>query len=182
MGTMSYYPNIDAVLYFAESIFPLILAQDPDISWCIAGREPPKIVRQLAEGHPQIEIVANPEDMSAIASQCSLSVVPLRSGSGTRIKILHSMAMGLPVITTNIGCEGLEATNREHLLIRDCPENFARAVLELIGDRQMWQQLQLNGRQLVQDKYDWTAIFADYEAKLIEMSSKLTGNRTGVAL
>ena len=180
MGTMSYYPNIDAVLYFAESIFPLILAQDPDLSWCIAGREPPRIVRQLAR-HPQIEIVANPEDMSAIAAKCSLSVVPLRSGSGTRIKILHSMAMGLPVVTTSIGCEGLSAINREHLLIRDRPENFARAVLELIRDRQVWQQLQINGRQLVKDKYDWTAIFAEYEAKLIEMSGKVTGNRTGVA-
>lgn len=177
MGTMSYYPNIDAVLYFVESILPLILAQERDISLCIAGREPPEIIRQLAADCEQIEVIANPEEMSSIAAECSLSVVPLRSGSGTRIKILHSMAMGLPVVTTSIGCEGLEATNREHLLIYDRPDDFARGVIELMSDRDIWHQLRINGRQLVEAKYDWSAIFAEYESQLIEMSSKVKGSR-----
>ena len=170
MGTMSYYPNIDGVLYFVEAILPLIVQQQ--ISFCIAGREPPQIVRELADNHPNIELVANPENMSLVAAQCSLSVVPLRSGSGTRIKILHSMAMGLPVVTTSIGCEGLEVIDRQHLLIHDDPHDFARAVLEIIEDRQLWHQLQTNSRQLVERRYDWTAIFAHYEHQLIEISGK----------
>ncbi|MEM7591866.1 MAG: glycosyltransferase, partial [Cyanobacteria bacterium P01_A01_bin.83] len=175
MGTMSYYPNIDGVLYFVESIFPLILPQNPQISLCIAGRQPPQIIRDLAKSNAQIEIIADPVDMSQVAAECSLSVVPLRSGSGTRIKILHSMAMGLPVVSTSIGCEGLTVGDRSQLLIKDTPNDFAQGVVELIGDRQLWQQLQIKGRQLVEENYDWTAIFAEYEAQLIKMSQVRKG-------
>jgi glycosyltransferase involved in cell wall biosynthesis len=111
--------------------------------------------------------------MSKIAAECSLSVVPLRSGSGTRIKILHSMAMGLPVISTSLGCEGLVMIDREHLLIRDIPTNFAQAVIELTKNQHLWQQLQTNGRQLVETQYDWSAIFADYEQELLRQANRL---------
>ena len=168
MGTMSYYPNIDGVLYFVESILPIIWQQDPDLAFCIAGREPPQFIRDLAYDNPLIEVIADPEDMSLIAAQCSLSVVPLRSGSGTRIKILHSMAMGLPVVSTSIGCEGLRTSDREHLLIRDLTQNFAQGVIELIHDRELWHTLQKNGRQLVERDYDWTAIFSVYEQELLK--------------
>ena len=167
MGTMSYYPNVDGVLYFVEQILPKIWQQNPHISFCIAGREPPQLIKDLAINHPNIEVVADPEDMSLVAAECSLSIVPLRSGSGTRIKILHSMAMGLPVVSTKIGCEGLEAENNQHLLIRDTPANFVQGVIELINNQELWQTLYTNGRQLVEAKYDWTAIFADYEQELL---------------
>lgn len=166
MGTMSYFPNIDAVLYFTEAIFPLILQQNAHVSLCIAGREPPKIIRDLALDNSQVEILANPKDMSQIATKCSLSIVPLRSGSGTRIKILHSMAMGLPVVSTSIGCEGLEIIDQEHLLIRDTPRDFAQGVIKLINDRALWHLLQTNGRQLVEKSYDWSEIFREYEIEL----------------
>ncbi|MEM9509982.1 MAG: glycosyltransferase [Cyanobacteria bacterium P01_E01_bin.35] len=166
MGTMSYYPNIDGVLYFVKSIFPLIQQQNPQITLCIAGRQPPQIIRDYAQSHAQIEVIADPIDMSLVAAECSLSIVPLRSGSGTRIKILHSMAMGLPVVSTSIGCEGLEVCDRTHLLVKDTPRDFAQGVIELIGDQELWQQLQAKSRQLVEENYDWTAIFAEYEATL----------------
>ncbi|MEM7761040.1 MAG: glycosyltransferase, partial [Cyanobacteria bacterium P01_A01_bin.40] len=138
----------------------------PQIPLCIAGRQPPQIIRDLAKSNAQIEVIADPIDMSLVAAECSLSVVPLRSGSGTRIKILHSMAMGLPVVSTSIGCEGLEVSDRTHLLIKDTPQDFAQGVIELIGDQKLWQQLQAKGRQLVEENYDWSAIFAEYEATL----------------
>ena len=167
MGTMSYYPNIDGVSYFVSEILPAIWQQNPNISFCIAGREPPKFIQDLALENPLIEVIADPEDMSLVAAQCSLSVVPLRSGSGTRIKILHSMAMGLPVVTTTIGCEGLDICDRQHLLIRDVPSNFAQGVIELIQNQELWQSLQINGRRLVENNYDWTTIFSVYEQELL---------------
>jgi len=172
MGTMSYYPNIDGVLYFVSAILPRIWQLNPDLNFTIAGREPPKVIQDLAIKYPQIEVIANPQDMSVVASECSLSVVPLRSGSGTRIKILHSMAMGLPVVSTTLGCEGLEMKNQEHLLIEDEPHDFAQAIVRLIQDQELWQQLQTNGRQLVEAKYDWTVIFSEYEQQLVNISRK----------
>lgn len=105
--------------------------------------------------------------MEALAQDCSLSVVPLRVGGGTRIKILHAMAMGLPVVSTPLGCEGLEAEDGEQLLIRATPEAFAQAVLALDGDRELRQKLRAAGRSLVESRYDWQKIYQDYEAQLI---------------
>ena len=169
MGTMTYYPNIDAVLYFVESILPIIKQQDENISFCVAGREPPSIIQDLATPESKIEVIADPQDMSKVAQECTMSIVPLRLGSGTRIKILHSMAMGLPVISTSLGCEGLEVTDGIHLLIRDHPEDFAAAVLQVKSDYELSNKLRENGRKLVEDKYDWHNIFAQYEQEIISM-------------
>ena len=167
MGTMSYYPNIDAVFYFIEQIFPLIQPEEQTISLCIAGREPPSIIQELALSHSNIEVISDPEDMSIVAQECFLSVVPLRHGSGTRIKILHAMAMGLPVVSTTVGYEGLEMIDGVHLLVRDQPQDFATAVRQIYQDQKLWQKLRKNGRQLVEEKYDWQNIFAQYETELL---------------
>jgi glycosyltransferase involved in cell wall biosynthesis len=78
------------------------------------------------------------------------------------------MAMGLPVVSTSVGCEGLVMVDRKHLFIRDIPKNFAQAVVELMENQQLWQQLKINGRQLVETQYDWSVIFADYEQELLK--------------
>jgi glycosyltransferase involved in cell wall biosynthesis len=167
MGLMSYSPNIDAANYFVREILPIVWQQEPTLSFCIAGREPTKQVYDLAID-PRIEIVANPEDMSEIARQCAMTVVPLRLGSGTRIKILHSMAMGLPTVSTSLGCEGLDVVDGLHLLIRDNPAEFARGILQVYRDAQLSDRLRVNGRQLVEREYDWHQIFEQFEAEMRE--------------
>jgi glycosyltransferase involved in cell wall biosynthesis len=166
MGTMTYYPNIDAVLYFTDCILPELTKTNSQINLVIAGRKPPSIVQNLATLHSSIEVIADPEDMSLVAQSCSIAIVPLRLGSGTRIKILHAMAMGLPVVSTSLGCEGLDVIDGVHLLIRDEPQAFAEAILQLDRQIDLWQQLRENGRNLVETKYDWQNIFADYEKEL----------------
>lgn len=166
-GTLTYFPNIDGARYFVETIMPLIWQEAPDLKLCIAGSNPPATVMELAEDS-RIEIVANPETMEELAKDCSISVVPLRVGGGTRIKILHAMAMGLPVVSTSLGCEGLEGVDGEHLLIRDEPQAFAEAVLALEREAALRQRLRQAGRSLVETRYDWQAIYRDYEAKLFE--------------
>jgi glycosyltransferase involved in cell wall biosynthesis len=168
MGTMTYYPNIDAVLYFVDRILPELTQTNSPINLAIAGRKPPSIVQNLADLHSSIEVIADPEDMSQVARSCSISIVPLRLGSGTRIKILHAMAMGLPVVSTSLGCEGLDVIDGVHLLIRDEPKAFAAAILQLDRDLDLWQQLRDNGRNLVETKYDWQQIFADYDRELLQ--------------
>ena len=171
MGTMSYFPNIDGVLYFVEKILPWIRKREPSISLCIAGRQPPEEICNLEGEDRAIEVIANPLDMREVAAQCQMTVVPLRIGGGTRIKILHSMAMGLPVVSTSLGSEGLEVVDGQHLLIRDHPEEFAQGVLALAGDPHLRQKLRGNGRRLVEAQYDWQAIFARFETSLLQLAS-----------
>ncbi len=166
-GTLTYFPNIDGATYFVNEVMPLIWKEEPDMQFCIAGADPPETVLALAKD-PRIEVMASPEVMEDVAKDCHLSVVPLRVGSGTRIKILHAMAMGLPVVSTSLGCEGLDGVDGEHLLIRDEPEQIAQAVLAVDRDRILWKNLRTNGRSLVEERYDWQAIYADFECKLFE--------------
>ena len=168
MGTMSYFPNIDGVFFFVDKIFSLVKQQEPKIDFCIAGREPPAEILTLENQNLGIEIIANPPDMRKVATQCQMTVVPLRIGGGTRIKILHSMAMGLPVISSSLGCEGLEVVDGEHLLIRDNPEDFAAAVLEVANNRPLREKLRYNGRKLVESQYNWQAIFARFEDAIFQ--------------
>jgi glycosyltransferase involved in cell wall biosynthesis len=166
MGTMDYYPNIDGVFYFAEDILPRIWQKDPTISLCVAGRNPTRAIRQLAS-EPRIDVLANPEEMSRVARGCSLTVVPIRFGGGTRVKILHSMAMGLPVVSTSLGCEGLSVVDGLHILIRDEPDQFADAVLQIISNPSLRNHLRMNGRRLVEERYDWRFMFRRLEMEML---------------
>ncbi|NJN29945.1 MAG: glycosyltransferase [Synechococcales cyanobacterium RM1_1_8] len=166
-GTLNYFPNIDGAMFLAQSIMPLIWAVEPDLRLCIAGANPPPSLVALALD-PRIEVLANPAVMEDIAQDCHISLVSLRAGSGTRIKILHALAMGLPTVSTTLGCEGLAVRDGEELLIRDDPASFAAAVLELEGDRALWQHLRSQGRALVEQQYDWQNIYADYGKRLLE--------------
>jgi tetratricopeptide (TPR) repeat protein len=159
IGTLNYLPNVDGAVYFAAQILPHVWRRNPKVEFWIAGAEPAPEVRRLAEHDARIQLIANPEVMEDVAAQCCLSVVPLRIGSGTRIKILQSLAMGLPTVTTSLGCEGLSVEDDQHLLIRDRPEDFATAIVDLIADAGKREQLRQNGRALVEAEYDWEQIW-----------------------
>ena len=90
--------------------------------------------------------------------RCPICVVPLRAGGGTRLKILEAMALGRPVVSTSIGCEGLNVIDGKHLLIADTPAQFAEKTIRLLQDRQLYHHLVLNGRELVESCYSWDQI------------------------
>jgi tetratricopeptide (TPR) repeat protein len=166
IGTMSYYPNIDGACYFVEQILPIVWQHQAHVTFCIAGAEPPQAILDLTQDS-RVTVVANPENMSDVAATCQITVVPLRIGGGTRIKILHSMAMGLPVVSTSLGCEGLAVADGVHLLVRDQPEDFAAAILQLCSDLKLQQTLRQNGRTLVEQTYDWQRIFQAAEQEIV---------------
>jgi tetratricopeptide (TPR) repeat protein len=166
MGTMNYAPNVDGVTYFIQEILPEIWQRNSQVACWIAGATPSPEIYDLVND-PRIQVIANPDSMEAIAAQCCLTIVPLRIGGGTRIKILHSMAMGLPVVSTSLGCEGLNVVDNQHLLIRDQPIAFAEAVVQLVNDANLRQTLRTQGRQLVEQHYDWDNIFRDAVAQIL---------------
>lgn len=176
MGMLSYYPNVDAVHYFCEEILPHLSTLNPTATFTVAGRAPSRDLKTFAK-NKSIKIVANPSNMATVAEQCSISVCPLRIGSGTRLKILESMALGLPVVTTSIGCEGLDVEDERDLLIRDDPAEFALAVQRLLTDSVLWNKLRENAHRLVKDRYDWETVLEPLDAlcrRVAEHSTRLT--------
>ena len=158
-GYMGYEPNANAVVYFCKEVLPLIKQRVPDIRLVIVGMDPTPEVIALAEKYPNhVTVTGKVDDVRPYFTEAVLSVVPLRIGGGTRLKILESLAMGRPVITTTIGCKGLAVEDEKHLLIRDNAQSFAEAVVRLLKDGTVRQNLVKQGRQLVEVKYSWSHI------------------------
>lgn len=156
VGTMEYRPNIDAVTYFCRNIYPIIKLEYPNIEFWIVGKDPaPEVLELKGEG---VHVTGEVENLLPYYKDSMVCVIPLRAGGGTRLKILEAMALGRPIVTTSIGCEGLTVKNGEHLLIADTPELFASHVLALLRDKQKWLQLTRQARTLVVDSYDWDLI------------------------
>ena len=158
IGTLSYYPNLDGARYFVHEILPLIWEKDPSVTFWMAGAEPPQVLLDL-QRDVRVRVIANPDNMDDVARQCCMTVVPLRTGSGTRIKIMHAMALGMPIVTTSLGCEGIPVEDGKQMFIRDRPLEFALAVLEVLGEVEIRERFRREGRACVEQDYDWTRIF-----------------------
>jgi len=162
IGNMGWYPNEDAVCYFCERILPHIRQEIPEVELTIVGGDPTPRVRQLARGG-RIKVTGFVEDTRQYLAQTTIAIIPLRVGSGTRLKILEALATGLPVVSTSIGCEGLDLTPEKDIVIADAPREFARRTVDLLRSRGLRLALSQNGRQKVEKKYSWRQIVADLE-------------------
>jgi len=162
-GTMSYYPNVDAVFFFFDRIYPLIRQQMPAFKVMVVGRDPPPEVEALENKYDNVRVTGKVPDMRPYLEQSTVVMVPLRIGHGTRLKIPEAMAVGRPVVSTSIGCEGLVAQDGLHLLIADTPQAFADQVVRLARDVTLWRHLADNGRRLVEEAYSWESISAQVE-------------------
>jgi len=155
-GTMSYFPNYDAVLYFCKEIFPIIKKQLPDLSFYIVGNHPHRKLLQVA--CKDIVVTGYVPDVRPYFNDSAVFVCPLRSGSGMQAKNLEAMAMGVPIVTTSVGFEGLEAVPGKEILIADEPGKFADYVIQLIEDKEFRNEISENARRLVETKYSWHRI------------------------
>jgi len=172
IGTFEYEPNIDAFFYFCDEIFPKIREQHPGICFIAVGRNPPPRMCQRASLEPGIIITGKVDDVRPYYSQATCIVIPLRLGSGTKLKTLEAMAMGVPVVTTTVGCEGIAVQDGKHLFIADTIETFVGRVSLLLNSPAISTQMIKNARKLVEENYDWNGIVRKLELCLLEFSSK----------
>jgi len=156
-GSMDWLPNEDAVLYFCDRILPLIRAELPEMTFHIVGSNPTDRVLNLRKTQG-VFVTGLVEDVRPYMASAAVYVVPLRVGGGTRLKILQALAMKKAVVSTSIGCEGLDVKSGENILVADDPQQFAKIVIRLARDRSLRRGLGENGRTLVQENYDWSAI------------------------
>lgn len=156
VGNMGYRPNIDAMIYFCNDILPLIRRSIPDVETWIVGIDPAEEVLNLEGDH--VYVTGRVEDVRPFYQQSDACVIPLRAGGGTRLKILESMALGRPVVSTSIGCEGIEAIHGKHILLADNPASFAESTIRLLTDKALSEKIANNARRLVETRYDWDII------------------------
>ena len=153
-GAMNYFPNVDAVLFFAHKCWPLILNAVPNATWQIVGRDPTLEVRKLAK-LPHVTVTGSVPDMQPYLAASAVAIAPILAGSGTRLKILEALAMKKAVVSTTIGCEGLSVKSGKHLIVADEPETFAQAVIDYLNNPEMRGAHGNAGRLLVESMYSW---------------------------
>jgi len=157
VGGYTWYPNRDALGYFAESILPLIREQVPDVPVTWVG-DAPDSIRQTYDNRHNIRLTGFVDDVRPYIDAAACYVVPLRVGGGTRLKILDAWAMSSAVVSTSLGCEGLDAVDGDNILVRNTPEAFANAVVTVLRDSQLRTRLAAAGRHTAERTYDWDVI------------------------
>ncbi len=158
IGTLDYRPNVDAVIWFARDVLPLIRQRHPDLRLHLIGRRPHPALHSLHDGQTII-VAGEVDDTRPALSAAAVVVIPMRIGGGSRLKLLEALAMAAPVVSTTLGTEGIPGLrDGEHLLLADTPAAFAKAVSRLVTDRELAQRLGQAGRAFVCAAYDWSQI------------------------
>lgn len=156
-GALTYSANLDAVEYFATSIYPLLKLKEPNARLMVTGRTDGVDLR-VVNNCPGVELTGYVDDIRDVLYKSAACVVPLRKGGGMRHKIPEAMAAGVPVVSTSMGAEGLDCVHDEHVLIADTPHTFAAAVERVLADADLAHRLRQNARELIEKRYSWPVI------------------------
>lgn len=162
-GSLTYSANYDAIEFFLDAIWQRILARSPQASLTITG-DTRGVNLEKFKAHTTVNYTGYVPDIRPVVGQSWASVVPIRTGGGTRTKILEAMALGTPVIATRKGAEGLGVTNGENILLADDPEEFALQVARVLESPNLRSYLAKNAGTLVESKYDWQTVGAKFES------------------
>lgn len=173
LGTLHYPPNADGIRWFTERVFPVIQQTIPQASLTIIGKNPPADFLQLAEQQPDsIQVTGYVPELDPYMDSAAIMVVPVRAGGGMRVRILEAFARAMPVVTTTVGLEGIQAQAGREVLIYDQPENFAQGVIELLQNPDLQEKLAKNGRELAEKQYDWQVVLQQMDAVYLELSAR----------
>jgi glycosyltransferase involved in cell wall biosynthesis len=157
LGKMNYSPNIDAVIYFANRIFPLIIKIEDDLKFIIVGSNPTKEILKLGR-RKNIKVTGFVEDPYEYLEKAKIVVAPLRFGAGTQYKILEAMALGKVVVTTSKGARGISGEDGKHFIIVDNEKEMSKKILDLIDDKLKRDRIGNNAKKLINSKYRWDII------------------------
>jgi glycosyltransferase involved in cell wall biosynthesis len=148
IGGFNHQPNVSAVNWFVECVWPLLPNSIKDQGFTIAGSNMPDQILRLSNG--QIFPLGWVKDSGEIVKQHRVSIAPLRYGAGVKGKVGEAFAAGVPVVLTGVASEGMHVVQGEHALIADNPADFAKAIERLYLDEQLWYQLQASALRLIE--------------------------------
>lgn len=159
LGTLHYPPNADGIRWFLNEVFPDVRRQVPGAKLTIIGKSPPADFLAAAERDPQaVRVTGYVPDLDPYMDEAAIMVVPVRAGGGMRVRILEAFARAMPVVTTTVGLEGIDAQPGRDVLVADTPAGFAAEVVRLLQSAELQASLAINGRRLAETCYDWQAV------------------------
>ncbi len=163
-GSMDWIPNEDAVRFCVQEILPRIRQAVPDATLTVVGRNPAPSVIALAAQQPGVRVTGRVDDVRPYMERAALYLVPIRVGGGTRLKIFEAMAMGLPVVSTRVGAEGLPVVDGQDIVLADSPVQFADAAIQLLTDPKRAHALGAAASRMVRERAGWDRAAAAFAA------------------
>jgi glycosyltransferase involved in cell wall biosynthesis len=172
LGSLDWRPNLDALDLLLTRILPAVVAQEPSARLSVVGRNPPEHLIKAAQTNPNLELHADVPDVAPYLNRSGVMAVPLRIGGGSRLKILESLAAGLPVVSTTIGCEGLAFRAGKDLVVVDDVDDMAAALVHSIREPSAAAAMARNARELIEQRYDWSILARKLEGIWAETAAK----------
>ncbi len=172
-GNYEYAPNVDAALRLARRIFPAVQRRVPGARLILVGNAPPPELRALAG--PSIEITGRVPDIRPYLEQSLIYVSALRMGAGIKNKVLEAMAMQKAIVATSLSCDGIALEHEKHVLLADTPDDIIRAIVRLMKDGELRQNIARAGRQLIEERYTWQRVSEQYEELYREVGRQRFG-------
>jgi len=163
LGSLDWRPNLDGLRLLLERTFPEVQDAEPSASLCIVGRNPPEALRRRVAAMPRVELHANVGDVRPFLADCSLLVVPLRIGGGSRLKILEALASGTPVVSTRVGAEGLLLEAGQDLTVVEDIDDLSNELIAAIRHPEVLQAECERGREKVLEHYNWDRLAGQLE-------------------
>ena len=167
VGSMDYPPAVDASVYFCSQVLPLIRKKVPEVGVWLVGRNPTQEIKDLGKDDAHIHVTGMVDSVIDYYEKATITIVPLRAGGGTRLKILESMALGKPIVSTSIGCEGINVEDGKNILIADTPELFSEYIIQLMESELLRNKITTEARKLVESTYDWQ-ILSDHLTEIYQ--------------
>jgi len=163
-GSMDWLPNEDAIRYFTEQILPRVKQEVPNVTLTVVGRNPYPGLLELSKRDPAVIVTGRVDDVRPYMDEAAVYIVPLRIGGGTRLKIYEAMAMEKPIVSTSIGAEGLPLENGQEIVLADTPETFAAAVVKLIRQPELAEEIGQRAAAKVREKFGWDKVAESFAA------------------
>ena len=167
-GTLSWQPNIDGITWFCREVLPLVRARLPDVRLDIVGRQPLGAVRELAS-LPGVDLHADVPSVGPWLASARAAVVPIRIGSGTRLKALEAMASGRPVVGTTLGLDGLGVEPGVHAVVADDAPSFAASVVNVLVDDDLARRIAAAGAEHARTRFSWDTIGRDFVERMLAL-------------
>jgi glycosyltransferase involved in cell wall biosynthesis len=161
VGTLTWEANIDGILWFMEEAWPLIRQRYPQAKFYVVGKKPDARLVAAAEKSINVVLTGFVEDLEPYFRKSRVFVSPLRFGSGIKVKVMNALYRGIPTVTTTVGAEGLAVRHGEHLMIQNKGHQMAEDVCRLMEDRQLWERMSANMRELANRLYTWEAVLSE---------------------
>lgn len=158
VSSLHWYANIDAVIYFCKDIWPLLLHNIADIRLTVVGKNPDSRLDRIVSKYPDIKITGFVPDVREYIRKASIFVCPIRDGGGTKLKILDAMAQGIPIVSSSLGCEGIDVTDGENIYIANEPQEYLSKIAKLINDLNEQNRIAFNAYHLIKKRYCYELI------------------------